>query len=506
MPDTKVRCAELYREVFDSYRPRRLRITPVTRAVSAEMPSPRSSVHLRDHLHEVPVLGRVPGASDQAGLGGRRRALGLRRPGHRASCSRCTPVAGIALWTTMTCREQEMARSCSACDTTVHPDRACPRRLHVGTDFEPAPAPRPVERHPLEHGDSPCRRADRRGLTTFSVATTRSGTLTTQMRLAQRSRYPIDEGTPDGERRRVRAQPQRGVGDLARVAESPEHAEAIGNFLWIATAPLDRRPQHRGVDRTRTDGVDPDPVRRVVDRRVARHAEHAVLARGVRRLVGLRPERVRRRDVDDRSPAPCSSIWRISYFRQRKIDRRLTAMILSNISTSTSASRSRSSSMAAALTAQCRPPNASTVPEPAPQRARASATSVARNRAVPPAASIIRTVSLPPSSAMSATVTFAPARANAIAVARPMPPAAPVTKADLAGEILVARLVTPFLDRPSTAADYCSPPERIASCSSASTNTRCTRSPTRSPASPGATHSGTTATTCASAISTATCA
>ena len=51
--------------------------------------------------------------------------------------------------------------------------------------------------------------------------------------------------------------------------------------------------------------------------------------------------------------------------------------------------------------------------------------------AVPPSASIDATVSRPCSSVRSAATTLAPSRANAIAVARPMPLPAPVTKATL---------------------------------------------------------------------------
>ena len=56
-------------------------------------------------------------------------------------------------------------------------------------------------------------------------------------------------------------------------------------------------------------------------------------------------------------------------------------------------------------------------------------TSVWTNAASPPALVISATVSLPPDSLRSATMTFAPARANANALARPIPEEAPVTRA-----------------------------------------------------------------------------
>src|SRR5262249_45945653 len=64
-------------------------------------------------------------------------------------------------------------------------------------------------------------------------------------------------------------------------------------------------------------------------------------------------------------------------------------------------------------------------------------TSVLTKRASPPASLIIRTVSSPPSTRTSATTVFAPSRANASALALPIPEAAPVTKATLPSNCLV---------------------------------------------------------------------
>src|SRR6266498_1803381 len=64
-------------------------------------------------------------------------------------------------------------------------------------------------------------------------------------------------------------------------------------------------------------------------------------------------------------------------------------------------------------------------------------TSVLTRRASPPASLIIRTVSSPPSTRTSATTVFAPSRANASALALPIPEAAPVTKATLPSNCLV---------------------------------------------------------------------
>ena len=54
--DTKVRIAELYREVFDSYEPRSAGYAEGDTRADRHAAVTASSIHLRDHLHEVPVL------------------------------------------------------------------------------------------------------------------------------------------------------------------------------------------------------------------------------------------------------------------------------------------------------------------------------------------------------------------------------------------------------------------------------------------------------------------
>src|ERR1700722_19315484 len=58
-------------------------------------------------------------------------------------------------------------------------------------------------------------------------------------------------------------------------------------------------------------------------------------------------------------------------------------------------------------------------------------TSVRRNEAIPPSSTIRAMAASPPSTSMSASSTRAPCEANAAAVARPIPWAAPVTMATL---------------------------------------------------------------------------
>ena len=109
------------------------------------------------------------------------------------------------------------------------------------------------------------------------------------------------EGVASGERRRRRHQPERGIGDLARLTESADRTEAPCRVGRVATATLHRAAQHRGVDRAGADGVHTDPVVRVVEGRAAGEAEDRMLAGGVGGLVVLRTERVGGRDVDDRA-------------------------------------------------------------------------------------------------------------------------------------------------------------------------------------------------------------
>ena len=54
--DTKARIAELYREVFDSYQPRSSGYAEGDTRAERRAAVTKSSIHLRDHFHEVPVL------------------------------------------------------------------------------------------------------------------------------------------------------------------------------------------------------------------------------------------------------------------------------------------------------------------------------------------------------------------------------------------------------------------------------------------------------------------
>ena len=168
-------------------------------------------------------------------------------------------------WTTMTCRRQPEWPNCSASTRLVHPGRHVPGRVHDRHRLQARPRAWIRRRRPLEP-------------------------LVSAEPLSSAHEVPTVhcEGVTDGERRVVRAEPQRGLRDLRRPAKATEQAEAIGDLLRLAAPTGDRRPEHRCVDCARTDGVDTDAVGRVVDRHAAGDADDAVLASGVGRLVRLR--------------------------------------------------------------------------------------------------------------------------------------------------------------------------------------------------------------------------
>ena len=141
-PDTKVRIAELYREVFDSYQPRSSGyVAGDTRAERRDAVT-ASSVHLRDHLPEVPVLlvvyqeGRVealPPGSHPGFWGSVVPAIWSFMLAARAR--------GLgSVWTTMTCRkEQEMADLLGVRHEEFTQIGLFPVAYTIGTDFKSAP-------------------------------------------------------------------------------------------------------------------------------------------------------------------------------------------------------------------------------------------------------------------------------------------------------------------------------------------------------------------------------
>jgi nitroreductase len=139
--ETKTRLADLYREVFDSYAPRNVPAAGDTREARRDAVT-ASAVHLRDHLHEVPVLlvvyqeGRVeelPLASQPGFWGSVVPAvwsfmLALRARGLGST------------WTTMTCRrEREVAEVLGVDHHDFTQVGMFPVAYTLGTEFKPAP-------------------------------------------------------------------------------------------------------------------------------------------------------------------------------------------------------------------------------------------------------------------------------------------------------------------------------------------------------------------------------
>src|SRR5215210_279115 len=129
------------------------------------------------------------------------------------------------------------------------------------------------------------------------------------------------------------------------------------------------------------------------------------------------------------APPPCSSIRGTSYFMHKNTPRRLMATIRSHSSSVTSAIALTSFSTPALLKAASSRPKVSMVSSRAAFTSSVHVTSHATASARPPSSSIRRAVSRTFCSKMSETTPAAPSRANASAVARPMPLAAPVTNA-----------------------------------------------------------------------------
>src|SRR5581483_10760773 len=129
-------------------------------------------------------------------------------------------------------------------------------------------------------------------------------------------------------------------------------------------------------------------------------------------------------------PVPCLSIWRISYFMHSHTPLRSTAMTRSKFSSVSSAVLSWRPAIPALLCAQSSRPKCLTAAATVASTSAARVTSHLWNAASPPALLIRATVSSPAGTA-STTSTLAPSRAAAKAEARPIPLAAPVTKATL---------------------------------------------------------------------------
>src|SRR5579862_5028256 len=120
------------------------------------------------------------------------------------------------------------------------------------------------------------------------------------------------------------------------------------------------------------------------------------------------------------------------YLQARKTPVRLTRMVLSQMSRGVSTGpSSAASTMPALLNMTSIPPKAAAARSSKASQEAASAMSPSSATARPPAAAILATTASAASLRMSAAITAAPSAANLRAVASPMPPPAPLTKARL---------------------------------------------------------------------------
>jgi nitroreductase len=140
--DTKVRLAEQYRAVFDSYQPRSSGYAEGDTRADRSSAVTASSIHLRDHLHEVPVLMVVyqEGRIEQLPLGSHPGFWGSVVPAIWSFMLALRARGLGSTWTTMTCRrEPEVAGVLGVNHEEYTQIGMFPVAYTIGTDFKPAP-------------------------------------------------------------------------------------------------------------------------------------------------------------------------------------------------------------------------------------------------------------------------------------------------------------------------------------------------------------------------------
>ncbi len=140
--DTKVRVAELYREVFDSYQPRSGGYAADDTRAERRAAVTQSSIHLRDHFHEVPVLLAVyqEGRIEELPAGSHPGFWGSVVPAIWSFMLAARARGLGSVWTTMTCRrEPEMAELLGVKHESYTQIGVFPVAYTLGTDFKPAP-------------------------------------------------------------------------------------------------------------------------------------------------------------------------------------------------------------------------------------------------------------------------------------------------------------------------------------------------------------------------------
>ena len=134
--------AELYRSVFDQYQPRSSGYAEGDTRADRRAAVTASSVHLRDHLHEVPVLMVVyqEGRIEELPLGSHPGFWGSVVPAIWSFMLALRARGLGSVWTTMTCRkEPEMAELLGVEHGAYTQIGTFPVAYTIGTDFKPAP-------------------------------------------------------------------------------------------------------------------------------------------------------------------------------------------------------------------------------------------------------------------------------------------------------------------------------------------------------------------------------
>ncbi len=139
---TKVKLAELYREVFDGYQARSGGYAEDDTRTQRQDAIGSSAMFLRDHLHEVPVLLAVyqEGRLEDLPAGSHPGFWGSVVPAVWSTMLALRARGLGSTWTTMTCRrEAEMAAVLGVDHAAFTQIGLFPIAYTVGTEFKPAP-------------------------------------------------------------------------------------------------------------------------------------------------------------------------------------------------------------------------------------------------------------------------------------------------------------------------------------------------------------------------------
>lgn len=140
-PNTKSQLADLYRDVFDAYQPRSAGYVEGDTRADRRSAVTASSVHLRDHLHEVPVLLVVfqEGRVEELPLGSQPGFWGSVVPAIWSFMLALRARGLGSTWTTMTCRRStEVAELLGVPNDSYTQIGMFPVAYTIGTDFKPA--------------------------------------------------------------------------------------------------------------------------------------------------------------------------------------------------------------------------------------------------------------------------------------------------------------------------------------------------------------------------------